>query len=467
MSAVVIALLSVGCAPRSHASEVDQVGRLSHRQPLPDVLKRDPELIPPRETQELLQGTLTADDAARIALSSNRELRAMLREIGIAEGEYIQAGVLPNPLLELEMAPERESQMELRLEYDLTSALLAPKQAASKRPEVQAARFRAADTVLLTAARARIAYLEAQAARKRLSLANLVVDTFAAERDAAEALAQSGNVPAIELAERAAAYEQARLVVAELEIQDISARERLIRTLGVFGSDAAFTLAEELPDLPELAELPPALEAKALETSLALRASQAHLEALSKSTGYHRLAGALPDVAVDIHALRRNPNNQDVVSGQSEWRLGGGLSVALPLFDRRQGTVKSVESAYDAALERHVGFATDLRSEVRELGGHLLGAHHRALHLKRTVVPAQEELLKQTLLQYNAMQVGVFSLLSAHRKQLDMELSAIEAITDFWTARTKLDVLLQGGSIEVSNSLDQRTTFSQNDTGGH
>jgi len=257
------------------------------------------------------------------------------------------------------------------------------------------------------------------------------------------------------------------VVVAELEIEASSARERLTRALGVFGNDAAFTLAEELPDLPEIAELPPELEAKALQASLALQASQAHLEALSKSTGYHRLAGGLPDVTVDIHALRANPNNQDVLAGQPEWRLGGGLSVALPLFDRRQGTVKSVESAYDAALERHIGFATNLRSELRELGGRLLGAHHRALHLKQTVVPAQEALLKQTLLQYNAMQVGVFSLLSAHRRQLDMELSAIDAVTDFWTASTKLDVLLQGGRMDVSNSFAEGPSFSQTASGGH
>src|SRR6187551_467723 len=309
--AVVLALLSLGCAHRSHGSEVDQVSRLSRTQSLPQVLSRDPELTPAQEARDLLSRTITVDDAARIALSSNRELRAMLREIGVAEGELIQAGVLPNPLLEFELSPERESQMELRLEYDLTRAVLASKHASSKRPEVQAARLRAAATVLKTAAHARIAYFKAQAATERLRVANVVVETFAAGRDAAAALAQSGNVPDVELAERTAAYEQARLVVAELEMQAISARERLARSLGVFGEDADFKLALQLPNLPELAELSPALEGQALEASLALQASQSHLEALSKATGYHRLAGALPDVSVDIHALRRNPNNQD------------------------------------------------------------------------------------------------------------------------------------------------------------
>src|SRR5439155_17029187 len=46
----------------------------------------------------LLRRTLTADSAVQVALLNNRELQATFEEIGIAQADLIEAGLLRNPI---------------------------------------------------------------------------------------------------------------------------------------------------------------------------------------------------------------------------------------------------------------------------------------------------------------------------------------------------------------------------------
>ena len=80
--------------------------------------------------------------------------------------------------------------------------------------------------------------------------------------------------------------------------------------------------------------------------------------------------------------------------------------------------------------------------------GDRCAAHARARHQERVVVPARKRVLEQALLQYNAMQVGIFQLLDAQRAQLDAELAAVEALREYWTAKAAFDALLAGRLVE-------------------
>jgi len=60
-------------------------------------------------------------------------------------------------------------------------------------------------------------------------------------------------------------------------------------------------------------------------------------------------------------------------------------------------------------------------------------------------VPAQQRVVRETLLQYNAMQIGVFQLLQAQREELDVELAHADALREYWSAVAALRALLAGG----------------------
>jgi outer membrane protein, heavy metal efflux system len=52
------------------------------------------------EVRRLLAGPLTADGAIQVALLNNRELQALYAELGVAQADVVQAGLLANPVFD-------------------------------------------------------------------------------------------------------------------------------------------------------------------------------------------------------------------------------------------------------------------------------------------------------------------------------------------------------------------------------
>jgi len=112
--------------------------------------------------------------------------------------------------------------------------------------------------------------------------------------------------------------------------------------------------------------------------------------------------------------------------------------------------------------------AVDLRSAARDARNRVVSAHARARQYQAVIVPAQARVTAQTLLQYNAMQVGIFQLLQAHREELDAQLALVETRREYWSAAAELEALLAGKRVrpaEGSSSGSGMSTAAS--TGGH
>lgn len=455
------ALALAACASTQIREDVARVRELTRAEELPRVAGLSVDPRSEAEVDRLLGKPLDAAGAVRAALLGNRELRATLRELGVPRGRLVQAGLLPNPTVELELLPERNSEVELRVELDVTHALLAPVRARALAPEVEAARLRAAGLVLDLGFRARAAFYRVQAADERFSLAMSMVDASAAGRDAARALHAAGNLRELDAASREAAHEQLRADAAGLELELARAREELVRLLGVHGTATGFRLSGTLPSLEPDPGIPPDVERRAVRASLEIAASREHLEALARQVGFTRLAGALPELAVDVHGLHGDPS-----AASDRLQLGGGLTVEVPLFDRDQGTAAALAAELGGALERYHGLAVELRSEAREGAAALLSAHQRARQYDAVIVPLRVRVTEQALLQYSAMQIGVFQLLDARREELSARLAGVEARREYWTAVAAMDALLAGRRVLAPEGA-AKAELSRAPAGGH
>lgn len=439
------ALLLGACASSSIRSDLRSVRQLSGSAQLAPVAGDDVAADSSGDIRQLLTEPLDADRAVRIALLNNRELRARLRELGVSRGRLIQAGLVANPVLEAEVAPERDSHLELRVEYDVTSLIYAPLAKRAAAADLQAERFQVASAVLTLGYRVRSEFYALQAAEQRSLAALRTLDALAAGRDAAQALVEAGNIAQLAASTQIAAYERARISVAQLELALASQRERMQRLLGLHGDETEWKVAPLFAAIPEQLRLDDDLERRAVAKSLELSALRSRLDASARRTGLARMAGWLPEVAIDVHALylRSQDSNDD-----RNLRWGGGVSVGVPLFDRQQGTRRVHEAQFDATLERYHGLAIDLRSAVRDARNHVVSAHARARAYETVIVPAQRVVTEQTLLQYNAMQLGVFQLLEARRQQLEVELAAVETQREYFSARAGLEALLAGALVQ-------------------
>jgi len=402
----------------------------------------DPEV--PEEVDRLLAEPLTLDSAVRVALLANPQGRAALAQVGVARGRYVQAGLLPNPEVEIGVrgpGGDQPLQLDLGLEYSLTAMLLAPLRASVAEAELEAERLSAAGALLDLVFETRLAFLEVQALEQKLDLRQRFLESQQASYASALELFERGNLAPVALANERASVELARVQVAEIENALLDAREALTRKLGLSGKRTTWAIANALP-LPAGAPAAGEAEARAVEASLELLAMRERIEAASRKVRLANTEGWLPHISGGFHGER---------DGQL-WELGAHLTLSLPVFDRAQGRELSARSEYEGLRANAEAVAVNLRSSVRAALNRVESADRRARHYVERLVPARQQQLEQTVLQYNAMQVGVFQVLQVQRGVTDAAIAQVDATLDYWRARASLELLLAGRSTPLRAS---------------
>ncbi len=445
---LLLALTLVGCVSTSVRGDLDDIRQLTGATALADV-DGPVEDVPTQDALDTLAHPLDADGAVRIALLNNRELRATMRELGIRRGALLTAGLLPNPLVEAELTPERQTAVAMRVEWDIAGLLLAPMRAEAASADLDVARYDAAAAVIETGYRVRAAFYELEEAEEALAIAQRTLDAQLVARDAARALAQGGNLRALDVRAREAAFEEERVEVAERELAAVIAREAVQRLLGLTGADTEWSIAGTLAPIPEVTEPAEDLERRAIEASLALRALSSVMIGEARRAGLARTEALLPELLVDLHALIGTADATMATPGAA---LGGGIAVRLPIFDQGSGRVAMHEHALDAAFERYVGLAIDVRSAARETRARVLSAAMRGRHYASVVIPARQSVLDEMLLQYDAMQVSVFQLLEALNERQDSEIAAVATRREYWQAAAAMDALLAGHHVDAAET---------------
>ncbi len=460
---VPFALLAAGCATTSTSGDVRSIeSTVSGRAALANfsLPRFDVPEATPAEVDQLLQEPLTADGAVRVALLNNREARAALAEVGIARGEYVQAGLIPNPDAELgirEPGGPQPTQIDLGLELDLTNTFLAPMRAGVAEAHLDAERLKAAGALLDLTWSTRIAFYEVQALQQKLDLRLRALASQQASYETAAELSKVGNLNALDLANELAAVEQSRIHVAEAENALLDGREALNRKLGLSGALTKWKLAGPLPP-PEELKQDEVTETKALNSSLELAELLNRAEAASRKVGLSRTEGWLPHLVAGFHGER----------DANLWELGAHFTMSLPVFDRKQGKELSARSEYDALRARAEGQALQVRSAVRTALNRAESAGKRARHYAERLVPARQQALQQSLLQYNAMQLSVFQLLVAQRAVTETSIAQVDATLEAWKAKASLDLLLAGRSTPLAlGPVSSSPTMTVESSGGH
>src|SRR5204863_8366115 len=94
----------------------------------------DPELAIPPHLQ--LKDGMSVDDAVAIALWNNATFQADLTQLGIARGDLVEAGVLPNPILTL-LFPVGSKPLEFALKQPVGALWQRPRKVAAARKEAE------------------------------------------------------------------------------------------------------------------------------------------------------------------------------------------------------------------------------------------------------------------------------------------------------------------------------------------
>ena len=145
------------------------------------------------------------------------------------------------------------------------------------------------------------------------------------------------------------------------------------------------------------------------------------------------------------------------------------LGIPIPLFDQGQGRIGRAMAELRFAQQEYYGLGVRIRSTARAVRDRLRAARAMALYYRDILLPLRERIINETLLQYNAMQLGVFELVLARERQIRAAVAYVETLRDYWLVRTQLDQMLNGrlpspGGLEMGQKIRQMDSA---ETGGH
>jgi multidrug efflux system outer membrane protein len=210
-------------------------------------------------------------------------------------------------------------------------------------------------------------------------------------------MVRAGNVSRLTQAQSQATLSDAAVALARGEQAAFTAREQLVRVLGLWGTQTGFSLAKALPTLPTK---PP------------------------------------DDTDLEVRAVAARSSLQ---TARLAWQRKLATTVPATMDERW-------DALGDAARVR--ADAVQVRSEAREAAFNLRTQWDIAHHLQTEVLPLRQFIHEELTLRYNGMLTSVLEVLADSRTRTLATLDAADALRDYWLAFADVQAVLAGVSPE-------------------
>ena len=425
----------------------------------------------------LLSEPLNEASVAELTVLSNRDLRSVLYGLKAARGDYRDAASLPNPFIsalfidgvgteqltdcfgtvgQSEKVPIGGS---IGIAYDILDLLFFPRTLKAAKADFNAAKYGSVRQFSEFTYEAKLSFYEALAARQMLELATQSHKATVAARDTALALYEAGNIPKVELSREKLFEAQMRAELIQAERHFNMAERKLVQAMGLPKDKADSIKLEGRLRTPDKAELN-ALDLSTIMTrNLELLHREAIMTSAGKKMGLSDVQSFIGDLEIEAERERHD--------GEIENSFGG--SFELPIFNWGQGKRQANRARMEMMGQGYVGAKEKLATTSDILYGELVSARQGVLLQRKEILPLSNEVLKGTQLDYNAMQIGVFDLLSAKRNQLAAGQAYIASLEDYWKTRAAYEYLLAGGTpgVASSGSGGMMSAGPSNEAGGH
>ena len=381
--------------------------------------------------------------AIALALSREPAARAAGADVEIARGMSAQAGLRANPTLSFERRNEpggTDNATDVGIEWPLELFRRGPRVAVAD-ANVSVAQYEAAEARRQLAANVTVAYGDVAVASRQLSITDDVLSAATKQLELLRARSAEGAVPTLD---RDIVDVEVRRIQAERVVQAGRVDRALVRLKRLLG------MAPETPlrITQSLEELLPALtpEAASSPSRPDVQASEARVLAEEQ-----RLAAAKSDGRPDV-TMFGSYMRMDAGFPQRGFSPGGelerirsqfnyytvGAMVALPLFNRQQGSVAAATAARSAAEARADAARLSAASEVAEARVWHEQAQRTVSLYEEGIRPLARRNLETVRETYQLGRATVSDVLAEQRRYLEAERAYAEALADAYMSRVSL-----------------------------
>lgn len=487
IAALTLGLSLSSCATVDHLPEIRQANEAMAK--ATGTLPGWAELGEPRTLEPKPDSTVPLDSVVELALWNNRSLRADLQAIGQAKADWVQAGLLSNPVLSIMAGlPEGGGRASIAfgLSKDFAELWLIPTRQRAAQAILQQRVLSIADTAiaLLTEAKTTFYTLQFQLVAADLQQQNLKI--LQESMEIAQARFRAGDTAQLDVNLVRARYLEAENELLQIR-SDFRVSQRLIlRLMGV--SQARDDWSPEPLALdtapPKLSVAESDLVEVALLQRLDVQAARWELEAsfaefeqqrrrvipslgfglsgerferratpgrdiLADTARASIAAGRLAAPEIQSAAERRQERSQEI-----DLILGPSLEIPLPIFDQNQAQIAKAQFRARELELRYQETEQRVTEGVRSAFTQRRLAEDRARLYRDSLVPLQEANLSLAQTAYQSGRESILTVLLAQESLIRARLAYAAAIRDLLISTANLERQLSGKLPEASGAPD-------------
>lgn len=423
-------------------------------------------------------GALTLESAISTALLRNPDLETLRREIAIAEGRAVQAGLWPNPVIEAGIEgftpggdgpsgdtaklenlvaitdtvlgqpglwlPSRsesdspdQQQRIVAVSQTLPLSRAPAKARAAGRLEVDRLRAEYDALTLNTRAEVRAAFCQVLKQQQAVLVYQQLAGTLEQTLDLARSQQNAGEIAEMEVIKAEANFERFTIDL-DTALKDLEAAR--VRLALLLGQPDRIPLACE-GELDETLQpidwtlIEQAIESHPREEAWRLRVEKAEADLRTAR------AERIPDLDLSIGYRRYDYTDQDT------WDFKAGIEI--PLFNRNQGTIRA---ARENIAREEAAIASEKNGTLAELQTirSAFETHSkRAGVFKDRVLPKMKESLDITQTAFGAGDTGMIEVLDAHRSLSEARLAYLDELAAIQIAVAGVERL--AGKVAAAN----------------
>lgn len=391
-------------------------------------------------------GSITLREAIALALVKNPELAAFSWEIRARKARMLQAGLLPNPELQVELQDiagsgvyrgTRSAESTIQLSQLIELGGKRSRRVRGKKFEKDLADwdYRAKKIDILTLATH--AFIEVLSAQQQLVLAEKSVRLAEEIVHTVSGRVRAGKVLPVEETRANVSLFSVQIEVEQARQRLDSARKGLTSAWG--STNPKFERAEG-----DLSAVSPVPLFDPLISSLSQNPDIARLDtetALGQAMVDLEKSRAFPDITVSAGYRRFNASDDNAIVV--------GASIPLPLFNKNQGgKQEALHRLAKIEKERHF-VQTRLRTALAKAYNRLSVAYFKTHTLKTKIIPGAQTAFDITNQGYRLGKFRYLNVLDTQRTLFDAQVEYIQALTEYHKAVADVERLIGGSMSDI------------------
>jgi outer membrane protein, heavy metal efflux system len=393
-------------------------------------------------------GVMTVDEVVARALADNPDLRAVRAELDAAGGRLRQAGLRPNPMLELggqkAISPDSNVNVSLTLPLDLNGRVDGRVGVASR--EVELRRAQVAERERRLAADVRLKAGELLAARRNVEVTDELLGINREGLRLVGDRVREGAAPALD--ENLLLVEVNRLEAGRQMLESrVAVLTLQLRALAGMEPEAPLTLRGELAGAaPAVSRAEAVVKALAGRPDLEIARADA---AMARAKIRKEEAEGRWDASVSVgyqrqdfgfSGLRGVTSNGTLQQIQDVFHyFGAGVSITLPVRNRNQGNVAAAVAETRAAERRQEFAVLVIRQEVEAAYTHLEAARRALALYERGVRDVAQRNLEVVRRTWELGRGTLLDVITEQRRLIEIEKGYTDALKQVFDATVEID----------------------------